>query len=341
MTTLSEVSKHLGLSMATVSRALNGYPEVSEKTRQRVLKAAQELGYKPNSVAQRLATGKSKMVGIMLQSLDELVCAPTFLQELSFIGNKLGSKGYDLLINSSLQSDSLQTLTNFISKSSLDGMIIKAPTVNDERIKYLTEKGIPFVVHGRDFSDLEYAYYDIDNASVATQAVNFLHQLGHEKITFIGTDEKQAFANTRALAFNNRIQELGLDPKQCKICHCVPEVTAGHNLGLTLFEDKEHATAFICSNTKVAYGLYIAAKELGLEIGKDVSVIAHDDDFAHFETREFNPPLTVTSSPLTDSSEPIADAIIKLISGVSPSELQTISPVDLIVRQSTGKPNNK
>lgn len=340
MTTLSEVSKHLGLSMATVSRALNGYPEVNEKTRQRVLKAADELGYKPNTVAQRLATGKSKMVGIMLQSLDELVCAPTFLQELSCIGNKLGTKGYDLLINSSLQSDNLHALTNFIAKSSIDGLIIKAPTVNDERIKYLVEKGIPFVVHGRDISDLEYAFYDIDNASVASQAVNFLYQLGHKEISFIGSDEKQAFAYTRTQAFNNAVQKLGLNPELCEVFHCVPEVTAGHDLALQLLEEKGHATAFICSNSKVAYGLYTAAKELGLEIGTDISVISHDDGFTHFDTRDFNPPLTVTSAPLTDSSEPIAEAIIKLISGVSPSELQTVSPIDLIVRQSTGKPQN-
>ncbi|WP_375752508.1 substrate-binding domain-containing protein [Vibrio sp. HN007] len=341
MTTLSEVSKHLGLSMATVSRALNGYPEVNAKTRQRVLDAAEELGYRPNSVAQKLATGKSKMVGIMLQSPDELVCAPTFLKELSNISNHLGVKGYDLLINSSLQGNNLQALKNFVSKSSVDGLIIKAPEVNDERISFLLDKGVPFVVHGHDMSEQNYAYYDIDNASVAKQAVSFLHQLGHEKIAFINSDEKQAFAKTRSEAFNNKVLALNLNPAQCEIFHCSPEVKAGHDLAVELLNGDDKPTACICSSSKVAYGVYMAAGELGLEIGKDLSVIAHDDGISHFETREFNPPLTVTHSPLTDSSEPIADAIIKLISGVSPSDLKIVSPVDLIVRESTGKPNTK
>ncbi|MCG7586574.1 LacI family DNA-binding transcriptional regulator [Photobacterium sp. OFAV2-7] len=338
MTTLSEISKHLGLSMATVSRALNGYPEVNEKTRKRVIEAAAELGYKPNSVAQKLATGKSKMVGIMLQSPDELVCAPTFLKELSYISNNLGLRGYDLLINSSLQGDNLQALTNFVSKSAIDGMIIKAPLVNDERIKYLAEKGIPFVVHGHDMSDLDYAYYDIDNASISEKAVNLLYQLGHTKIAFLSTDEKLAFAKARNDSFNNKIQQLGLDPQECEIFHCPPSVKDGHELSLEILRDDQRPTAYICSSSKVAYGLYMAANELGVEIGSDISVIAHDDGITHFETREFNPPMTVTCSPLTDSSEPIADAITKLISGVSPSELKTVSPVDLIVRESTGKP---
>ncbi|EGA68406.1 LACI-family transcription regulator [Vibrio sinaloensis DSM 21326] len=326
--------------MATVSRALNGYPEVNAKTRQRVLEAADKLGYRPNSVAQKLATGKSKMVGIMLQSPDELVCAPTFLKELSNISNFLGVKGYDLLINSSLHGNNLQALKNFVSKSSVDGLIIKAPMVNDERIRFLLDKGIPFVVHGHDTSDLDYAYYDIDNASVTEQALNYLHQLGHQRVAFINSDEKLAFAHTRSDAFNNKVKHLGLDPELCEVFHCAPEVKAGRELASDILNGEDRPTACICSSSKVAYGLYMAVAELGLEIGSDVSVISHDDGISHFETREFNPPLTVTHSPLTDSSEPISDAIVKLISGVSPSELKVVSPVDLIVRESTGKPKS-
>ncbi|WP_261904762.1 LacI family DNA-binding transcriptional regulator [Vibrio fortis] len=338
MTTLAQVSKHLGLSMATVSRALNGYPEVNAKTKARVLAAAEELGYRPNSAAQRLANGKSKMVGIMLQSPDELFCAPTFLQELSTISQHLGESGYDLLINSSINGDSVQNLSNFVSKSSVDGMIIKAPKVNDERIQFLHKKGIPFVVHGHDMSDLEYAYYDIDNASVAEQAVAFLYQLGHTKISFINSDESLAFAHCRANAFTKKVNELGLDSELCEVFHCLPEVKAGRELAIELLQGNERPTAIICSNSKVAYGIYVAAKELGLEIGSDLSVISHDDGITHFETREFEPPLTVTCSPLTDSSKPIADAIINLISCGDSGSQQTVAPVDLIVRSSTGKP---
>ncbi|QIA65057.1 substrate-binding domain-containing protein [Vibrio astriarenae] len=340
MTTLAEVSKYLGLSMATVSRAINGYPEVNEKTRQRVVEAADKLGYRPNKVAQKLATGKSKMVGIMLQSPDELVCAPTFLSELAHITNYLGVNGYDLLINSSLQGDSLQALKKFVSKSEVDGLIIKAPMVNDERIQFLVEKKIPFVVHGHDTSDLEYAYFDIDNASVSEQALAFLHQLGHSKVAFINSQESLAFAKTRSDAFRQKWSELGLESEQCEIFHCTPEVTAGRELAAELLVGETRPTAVVCSSSKVAYGVYMAAAELGLKIGSDLSVIAHDDGIQHFDTREFNPPLTVTHSPLTNSSEPIANTIVKLISGESPAQLQTTSPVDLIVRGSTGKPNS-
>lgn len=338
MATLSEISKYLGLSMATVSRALNGYPEVNKKTRLRVEEAAAKFGYRPNTVAQKLATGKSKMVGIMLQSPDELVCAPTFLKELSCIGNNLAQKGYDLLINSSIQGDGLAALKNFVSKSAIDGMIIKAPSVNDERINYLIEKNIPFVVHGHDSSAHEYAFYDIDNTSVSEKSVNLLYQLGHEKICFLNTDEKLAYARVRSEGFTDKIKELGLLSEHCNIYHCPSSVKAGHKLARALLSDERRATAYICSNSKVAYGLYMAAKELGLKIGSDISVIAHDDGITDFETREFIPPMTVTCAPYSESSEPLVEAITTLIAGADVSQLQTVASVDLIVRESTGKP---
>lgn len=339
MATLSEISKYLGLSMATVSRALNGYPEVNEKTRHRVIEAADKFGYKPNVVAQKLATGKSKTIGIMLESPDELVCAPTFLKELSYIGNNLAAEGYDLLINSSIQGDNLEALKNFISKSVVDGMIIKAPCVDDERIKYLVTNNIPFVVHGHDLSDTQYAFYDIDNESVTQKAVNLLHQLGHNRICFINAEEKLAFAEVRSRGFTYKVNQLALNAEHCEIFHCSASVQAGHKLAVELLSRQQRATAIICSNSKVAYGVYMAANELGLEIGSDLSVIAHDDGITDFDTREFTPPMTVTCAPFTESSKPLVEAVTKLIAGTDIAELQTVASVDLIVRESTGKPN--
>ena len=340
MTTLAAISKHLGLSMATVSRALNGYPEVNAKTRQRVVEAAEQLGYKPNSVAQRLATGKSKMVGIMLQSPDELVCAPTFLQELFYISNTLQAKGYDLLINSSTMGDNVEGLKNFVAKSAIDGLIVKAPLVNDERIKFLIEKNIPFVVHGHDTSALEYAYYDIDNSSISSKAVAHLSELGHERIVLINGDEKQAFAKKRSDSFIQAVVENNLNAEQCRVLHCAASVRDGENLAKQLLGGKDKPTAIICYSSKVAHGIYTIAKEMGLTIGADLSVIAHDDGVAHFETEKFEPPMTVTCAPLTNSSEPIAEAIIQLISGELPAKLQTLMPVELVIRESTGTPRN-
>ncbi len=336
MTTLADISKHLSLSMATVSRALNGYPEVSEKTRQRVQQAAIDLGYTANNVAKTLATGKSNSIGIMLHSPNELVSAPTFLQELSLISHHLGDKGYDLLINASVQGDNLEALKNFVSKSATDGMIIKGPRVNDPRIQFLIESHVPFVVHGHDLSSQQYPFVDIDNSSIATKSLRYLHQLGHRRIGFINCDETFAFAKARGQGFSRALQELALDVQQCPTVLCDSSPSDGQEKAIEMLSIDNRPTAIVCSNSQIAFGVYMAAATLGLKIGDDLSVIAHDDNITHFKTQDFSPALTVTNAPLTDSSAPLADVIIRRISGDDISNLQTVFPIELIVRDSTG-----
>ncbi len=337
MTTLADISKYLGLSMATVSRALNDFPEVNANTKARVKAVAARMGYQPNSIAKQLATGKSKLVGIMLDTPEELICAPTFLKELSYISRHLGLLGYDLLINASFQGKSLASLEHFIDKSNVDGMIIKAPLVNDQRIQLLQNRRIPFVVHGQDTTMNNYAFYDIDNASVITQSLTLLYHLGHRRIVFINGDEQQAYAKVRGDTFRKLVDTLGLDSNLCCVKPCLPEVTDGLHQARLLLANESRPTALICSSVKVAFGAYSAANELGLEIGYDLSIIAHDDQVSNFDTREFHPPLTVTYAPLTDSSKPLAEIITKLIDGTPIERLQVHVPVELIVRQSTGQ----
>ncbi|WP_028865646.1 substrate-binding domain-containing protein [Psychromonas aquimarina] len=344
MTTLKSLAQYLNLSQATVSRALNGFPEVGEKTRKRVLNAASELGYQANANARKLATGRSGMIGIVLRSPDELINAPTYVEELANISHHLGDADYDLLINSARKGKALESFKRFVSSRTIDGVIIKAPDVNDERIKYLLEQDFPFVVHGRTQQKVDYAYFDIDNLDAASQSVNLLADLGHKRIAMLNAPSHFAFAAQRAEGFTKAMKERDIDIVDSFIVNRPMVEEEGYKAALEWFKNSSAdliPTAVVCSCVSQAYGLYLAAKELGISIGKDLSVIAHDDVIAHLKTENFTPPLTVTRSPFTDSCKPLADTIVAVLSGVEPKKLQTIAPVELVVRKSIGAVRQK
>jgi LacI family transcriptional regulator len=103
-----------------------------------------------------------------------------------------------------------------------------------------------------------------------------------------------------------------------------------------MLKNRQRPTAFVCSSSLLALGVYRALAEAGLEVGRDVSVIAHDDVLPHMRTEHFAVPLTVTRAPIRDASVHLADMIAKVIAGTDPRSLQRIEPVDLVVRESTG-----
>ncbi|WP_217529258.1 substrate-binding domain-containing protein [Vibrio metschnikovii] len=332
MTTIKTLSEHLDLSKATVSRALNGYPEVGAKTRERVLKAAKELGYSANANAKQLATGRSGMIGMILQSANELVDAPTYVEELASISTYLAELNHHLLIGSSVKGDALSTIKKFVSKKIVDGLILKAPEVDDPRIKYLLDNNFPFVVHGRSEDKPNYAFYDIDNGQVTTLAVNHLLDLGHNKIAFINAPAHLAFAQQRQEAFERCVTNI-----ESKIVNVPVVEHAGFEATMALLNPNNYfvPTAIICSSVSLALGCYQAIKQSGLEVGKDISVIAHDDALAHLNSAKFDPPLTVTLSPINDSSRPLAEKMTSLLDGKPIEELQTLLPVELVKRSST------
>lgn len=338
LTTLRELASHLGLSPATVSRALNGFPEVGEKTRLRVLEASERLRYKANSSAKRLATGKSGMVGMIFRSSRNLLVDPHFVDFLAGLSTGLADRELDLIIHTAPQRDLLAHYERFASSGSVDGMIVSAPEIEDVRISTLIARGFPFVVHGRTGEAVPYAYFDIDNDAAFAAATSLLVELGHRRIALLNGEANLAFVVQRERAVRRIAADRGIH---------IPERFVNHDL---MSEDQAflHATemlsgrlgapptAFLCSSTLQALGVIRAAGAVGLAIGRELSIIAHDDVLPHLRPENFNPPLTVTRSPIRMAGAALAEMMGARIAGVDPLQLQRMVGADLIVRASTG-----
>lgn len=336
MAKLKDIANELGLSPATVSRALNGYPEVGERTRERVREAALRLGYAPNPIARRLVGGRSGLVGMVVPKAGDVSVDPSFVEMVAGMSEALAAHDMDLVISVDTRADPRDTYKRLIERSTLDGFVVTAPLPDDPRLALLRAANIPFVVHGPGGGDDD--FYDIDNHGAGRIAAEHLIGFGHRNIAFLNGPAHLAYAQDRRHGYEEAIHAASLDVNADLLWHDEPTHSTGERLADRLLDMDEggRPTAILCSSTAIASGVYAAAERRGLSVGEDVSVMAHDDAPPHIRAQDFRPPLTVTTSPLTDACEPLAAMLAARVSEPDAAPQQIVAGVDLVSRDSTG-----
>ena len=275
MATLKEIGAELGLSVTTVSRALNGFPEVNIATREKVQKAADKLGYRPNRVAQRLVTGRSGMVGMIVKIRPDMSADQTFFEILTGLTAALAQRETDLVLAVDQEEDPVLPYKKLLERDILDGFILNAPVRDDPRVAFLQANKVPFVLHGQDRRDPDYPTYGINNAEVSHDSVRLLSQLGHRRIALINGEMKDAYANDRADGFVSAMETQALPPDLIR--NNASLESHGYTLALDLLAQNDPPTAFICATTFIASGVMKAVRDRGLTVPTDVSVMAHFD----------------------------------------------------------------
>jgi LacI family transcriptional regulator len=335
MATLKDISAELGLSVATVSRALNGFPEVNARTRDRVADMARRLGYAPNRAAQRLVTGRSGMVGMIVRLRADLTADQTFLDVLTGMTAALAAQDMDLVLAVDQHDDPTLAYARMIDRQMVDGFILNAPVPQDPRIAFLHQMQVPFVVHGQSGPNPDYPFYDIDNRAVSADAVAFLTALGHRRIALLNGDVMLSYGAERLAGF---LMAMGALPVPADFIAAErPSESYGYTAALAMLSGRSglRPTALVCGSTLIAAGALQAARDIGLSVPADLSVIAHDDALPQLRAINFTPALTVTRAPLRDACGPLARALIAHIDGAPAHTLQTQARADLIVRHST------
>jgi LacI family transcriptional regulator len=334
---LKELSRHLGLSQSTVSRALNGYRDVSADTRERVLEAARRFGYSPNVNAHRLATGQAGAIGIVFPSGNDPLLDPLFTDFLSGLTNSAARRQMDVLVSASFDSAEA-SYRRLAQRRSVDAVVLSGPLVADPRVPLLDKLGIPYVVHGRTRAPHPYAFLDIDNEGAFRQATELLIGLGHRRIGLVNGDLRQSFAVDREAGWRSALLAAGLEAPDALNDSDVMTDEAGYRLTAGMLSSETPPTAVICSSIFSAMGACRAIRDRGLAIGSDISVIAHDDGISSIRPETHNPPLTTTFSSIHKAGERIAEMVADLLGGKVASASQEVWPVDLIFRDSTRPP---
>ncbi len=335
---LKELSEHLGLSQTTVSRALNGFPEVKEATRLRVLEAAKKHNYSPNLRAKNLATGRAMATGhvIPLSSKHEMV-NPIFGDFVAGAGEIYARDGYEMVLSIVADSEEASVYRQLKAKGTVDGLIVHGPKINDKRIALLREIGIPFVVHGRSSGvDAPYSWLDVNNRSAFVRATDFLLDLGHRRIALINGLETLDFAYRRRDGYEQSLRARGLEPDPRIMRSDEMTEFYGYRSVCDMMALDEPPTAYLSSSIIAAFGIRRAVEEAGLRIGRDISIITFDDALSYLRNGEDVPIFTAARSSVRDAGRQAGQMLLDLIREPESGPLNTLLEAELMVGTSTG-----
>ncbi len=334
---LKQLSELLGLSQTTVSRALNGYPEVNEATRERVLRAVKETGYRPNKAAQRLATGKAGSIGLVMPTAPGHQSDVHFGEFLTGLGEEAVRHDFHFVIMPADPDDEVAALRRLAISGNVDALFVAYMRGHDPRLAMLKSLSMPFVVHGRSFgSEPDYPYLDIDNEGAFYDAARLLLQLGHTRFAMMNGPAHLDFAIRRRNGVIAALAERGLELPE----DCTSQTVMTDEEGLIAMERflqlPDRPTAILCSSTVLALGAIRAVNQAGLKLGEDISLIAHDDVLPLLKPENFSVPLTTTRSSLRAAGVRIAQRLIGTVKQAGPFPEQELWKTELIVRASTG-----
>ncbi|MEM7470179.1 MAG: LacI family DNA-binding transcriptional regulator [Pseudomonadota bacterium] len=335
---LREISEKLGLSQTTVSRALNGYPEVNEATRRRVKEAAIAHGYHPNQRAKSLATGRSMQIGHVIPvSIQHEMMNVVFADFIAGAGEVYGKNGYDMLMSIVSDDGEVKAYEELARKGSVDGFIVHGPTDDDPRIALLQELGIPFFVHGRS-TDVKtpYNHLDVNNKRAFTRAADFLLDLGHERIALINGLERMDFAQRRRHGYETALQKRGITPDASLMRSDEMTEPFGYAAAREMLAKTRPPTAFIAASIVPALGIRRAVEECGLKIGKDVSIICFDDAISYLPNGAGEPIFTATRSSVREAGKRCAELLIDIIKQPPTRPIAELWEAELVVGNSTG-----
>ena len=296
---IKTLAKKIGLSITTVSRALGGYSDVSEKTRKKVERYAQKYNYSPNPNASRLASGKSDTIGFILplyglnsNNLNQI----SFFDFVSGMTNKIHSENlqFFLMFVNSVEEEK-KAYEKFIYVQKISKIILHNLKKNDQRIKLLNKNNVQFVTWGRTQGLKNYSWVDLDNEGSVNMIMQYLMNKNHKKIAYINIFENYNFAYQRQQGYLKSLKKNKINYN--KNYYISVKTEEPHQSAVVIKKmliNNPEITALICSTEFSGVGAIKACTELGRKIGKDISIVTFDGPVVESLT---SPPLTAITHP--------------------------------------------
>lgn len=333
--TLSDIAKKAGVSLATVSLALNGSNKVNKDTKLRIEKIADKLNYVPNARARALVKKSTKTIGLVIPE----VVNPFFAELAQSIKDYVRSQNFNVILCSTdYQSQEELRYINMFRSGQVDGAIFACVgdmmEEHNQLIIELVEQNIPVVFVDRDGVDhnlIPVVKSDVYHA--AYQAADYLISLAHKDLAFVGQSRE------RLNGFKSALLKHGLELKEENIYYDYLKMEGGYVVGEKIAARKERPTAVVCLNDEIAIGVIQALIAKNVKVPEEVSVIGIDNiEVANF----YNPALTTVNIPVSQMGKKAAEILLKKIEGKSltAKEKFFIFSTELIIRDSSRKFND-
>lgn len=305
--TIRDIKERTGLSLATISKYLNG-GNVLPENRARIEAAVKELNYEVNEIARGLVTNKTRTVGVVVYSVESLFNGTL----LHHIGNALRKERYGLLICDSCNDEEIEAENiRFLIKKKVDGIIVIPISKRAEFLNPARNAGVPIVLLDRSFQDEEFDCVKIDNRIAAFRAVNLLLKNNHKKIAIICSDNQNEYTGyERYKGFMDAMEQAGLavpEEYRKKGSHCIE---FGHESMQELICLQNRPTAVFMSNYEITLGAVMAINESGLRCPEDISMLGFDDLILSHLVK---PQMSMVVQPMKEMSERAVEVLLRKI----------------------------
>jgi LacI family transcriptional regulator len=326
--TIHDIARRAGVSPSTVSRVLNQTTPVRAEKRRAVLEAIEALHYRPNIVAQGLARGRSRAVGVLVQS----ICNLFYGQILEGIENGLTGTGFYPIFASGLGEVQTAQALQLLNDNRIGSMIVVGGQMLDKDIVEMATH-VPVVVIGRSIAGMEEHCLRVENLEGGYRATRHLLDLGHRRIAHLLGVHGHLHAMDRHEGYLRALSERGLEVDPALIVHGDFEEASGQQGTEALLRKGVFFTAIFAGNDQMAYGAQLALHRNGLRVPQDVSLIGFDD-LRH--SAYATPPLTTMKQPAAEMGVAAVKALLGLAHG-QPLALPVFTP-EIVVRESTAPP---
>jgi LacI family transcriptional regulator, galactose operon repressor len=337
------LAQEIGVSVATVSRVLNNYPDVSPQTRERVLAHIRELDWTPDHAARTMVTGKTNVIGVILDtgSGHPDLQHPFFQEVLSGLKRSMGRLGYDLLLFSTEQAGNAfgeatfargETYVSRARHHRVDGVVLMGANPHAAQVGEVVRSGLPCMAVDLDLEGGRTGYVMSDNVAGAVLAVRHLHDLGHRRIAMIAGPADTRPGVDRLLGYRRELNRLGIEHRTDYVREGDFYPETGHAETLGLMDLPQPPSAVFAAADLMAAGALQAIGERGLRVPGDVAVVGFDDvQIAPL----LQPPLTTIRQDKQGLGAAAGEALIRLIEDPDLEPPVITIPVELVVREST------
>jgi LacI family transcriptional regulator len=333
--TSKDVAERVGVSRTTVSLVLNNVQgiQISPETRQRVIDAANELGYVPNAAAQALVSRRTKAIGLVLTRTQHHIATDAFLPRIISGLLSTAKKNNIRILIDWVETEHQESVYFELARAKrIDGMILSTPRLNDTALKSLENMDIPTVLMG-SVTGSKLPFVDVDNVKAAEKATSYLLGLGHRLIACISNAQPEYTAAPERIAgFRNALNRMNVPVNEGLIRYADFDPESGYECMNSILRSGEKFTAAFIASDNVAIGAKAAMREANLHIPDDVSLIGFDDiPWAKYS----DPPLTTIQLPAEALAQSACTLLLDLIQGNDSSENNhLILETELIIRKS-------
>ncbi|GGE80562.1 LacI family DNA-binding transcriptional regulator [Priestia taiwanensis] len=331
--TIKDVAKIANVAPSTVSRVIANSPSISEKTKKRIRKVMDELGYHPNFNARSLANQSTQAIGLVMpSSANKTFLNPFFPEVIRGISTFAHVKDYSLYMTTGeTEEEIFRDVVKMVQGKRVDGIVVLYSRQDDSIIQYLLQNNFPFVLIGKPSNEMEnITYIDNDNYKATREVTDYLLSLGHTRIAFVGGSKDLLVTKDRLAGFTDALKLNDLTIEEAYIKHMEFVQEGGKQAVEELLACETLPSAIVVTDDVMALGVLSALREENLKVPEDISVVSFNNSIL---SEIASPPLTTIDVHIYQLGYEAAKCVIDRIEVPDTAPKSVIVPTKLIVRQ--------